>query len=124
VQKVLVYKPMVAIEELHRKVDQAVGSDAYATFSGLQFIELAASYVTKATALEHLAADLGVAAGEVAAFGDYQNDVAMLEWSGRSYAMAHATDAAKSVADEVIGSNDDDAVADKIDELVAEASRA
>jgi hydroxymethylpyrimidine pyrophosphatase-like HAD family hydrolase len=38
--------------------------------------------------------------------------------------MAHATDAAKLAADEVIGSNDDDAVPDMIDRLVAETTGA
>jgi Cof subfamily protein (haloacid dehalogenase superfamily) len=124
VQKVLIYNGAVDIEALHGEISHIVATDAYATFSGLQFIELSAGYVTKATALGHLASDLGVDPGEVAAFGDYQNDVAMLEWSGRSYAMAHATEVAKAAADEIIGSNDDDAVPAKIDELVAEATPA
>ena len=120
VQKLLVFQPGRPIDELYRTVRAAVDDQAVPTYSGLSFIELAASLVTKATALEHLADDLGIAATQIATFGDNHNDVAMLSWSGRSYAMAAATDDARAAAREVIGSNDDDAVAAKVDELVAE----
>jgi hydroxymethylpyrimidine pyrophosphatase-like HAD family hydrolase len=45
------------------------------------------------------------------AIGDMPNDVPMLEWAGRSYAVANAHPAVLDAADEVVGSNDDDAVA-------------
>lgn len=120
VQKLLVFQPGAPIDELYAGVRAAVDGAAVPTYSGLSFVELAAGLVTKASALEHLATDLGISAAEVASFGDNHNDVAMLAWSGRSYAMAHATDDARAVATEVIGSNDDDAVAFVIDALVAE----
>jgi Cof subfamily protein (haloacid dehalogenase superfamily) len=121
-QKLLVFHPGRSVDELFRGVAGAVDGQAVPTYSGLSFIELAAELVTKATALGHLAHDLGITAPEVAAFGDNHNDVAMLGWAGRSYAMAHATDDARAAAGEVIGSNDDDAVADVIESLVAELS--
>lgn len=123
VQKLLVFDPTRTIDDLFVAVESAVGDDGVASFSGLRFIELAAGLVTKATAVELLAADLGIAAAEVAAFGDHHNDVSLLQWAGRSFAMANGTDDAKAAADETIGGNDDDAVADKIDELVAETRR-
>ena len=123
VQKLLVFDPGRSIDELYQAVRAVVDGQAVPTYSGLSFVEVAAGLVTKATAIEHLADDLGIGAAEVATFGDNHNDVAMLSWSGRSYAMAHATDDAKAVAVEVIGSNDDDAVAAKIEELVAEVLR-
>lgn len=110
VQKLLVFNPERTVDELYQAVASVVDGEAVPTYSGLSFIELSAGLVTKATALGHLADDLGIAPAEVAAFGDNHNDVAMLAWAGRSYAMAHATDDARSVATEVIGSNDDDAV--------------
>lgn len=120
VQKVLVFDTSRTIDDLFATVSAAVGSDAVVTYSGLSFVELAASLVTKATALELLAADLGVGQDEVAAFGDNHNDVAMLAWAGRSYAMLSATEDAIAAAGERIGTNDADSVAAKIDELVAE----
>lgn len=120
VQKILVFDQSLDIDDLFTRVADAVGETAVPSYSGLPFIELAASLVTKATAVELLAADFGLDRSEVAAFGDNHNDLPMLQWAGRSYAMANATDDAKEAADEIIGLNDDDAVAATIDRLVAE----
>ena len=98
VQKLLVFDTSKTIDELYELVTEVVGDDGAASYSGLRFIELAATAVTKATAVELLADDLGISRGEVAAFGDNHNDVALLEWAGRSYAMAHASDDAKAAA--------------------------
>ena len=96
----------------------SVGARAVASYSGLRFIELAAGQVTKATALRLLAADLGIDRRRVASFGDNHNDLPMLDWAGRSFAMANATDDAKAAADEVIGGNDDDGLAAKVRQLL------
>ena len=120
VQKLLVFDPTRSIEELFAEVTVIVGDRGVPSYSGLSFIELAASLVTKATAIELLAKQLGLTVEEVATFGDNHNDVSMLKWSGRSFAMAGATDDAQEAATEIIGWNDDDSVAAKIDELVAE----
>ena len=120
IQKVLVYDLSLDVDQLFRNVSSAVGDEAVASYSGLPFIELAAGQVTKATALRLLADDLGVDRREVACFGDNHNDLPMLQWAGRSYAMANGTDDAKAAADEVIGPNDDDGLASKIHELLDE----
>jgi hydroxymethylpyrimidine pyrophosphatase-like HAD family hydrolase len=55
----------------------------------------------------------------VVAVGDMPNDVAMLQWAGRAYAVANAHAAVLAVADEVLPSNDDDGVATLINALLA-----
>ena len=120
IQKVLVYDLSVDLDHLYTNVSAVVGANAVVSYSGLPFVELAAGQVTKATALDLLVADLGITAANVACFGDNHNDVPMLEWAGASYAMANGTDDAKAAATEVIGSNDNDAVADKINELLSD----
>lgn len=60
------------------------------TRSGLAFVEAGARGVSKATALAAICDDLGIGADEVVAFGDQDNDVAMLEWAGIGVAMANA----------------------------------
>jgi len=120
VQKVLIFDQDQDLDQLFAGVSAVVGDRAVPCYSGLAFIELAASLVTKATALELLATDLGFQQREVAAFGDNHNDISMLTWAGRSYAMANATDDAKQAAGIVIGHNDDDAIAEQIDALIAE----
>lgn len=120
VQKVLIFHPTLTLDELYTRVCEVVGDHAVPSYSGLNFIEVAAALVTKAVAVEALAADLGISQAEVASFGDNHNDVSMLEWAGRSFAMANATDDAKVAADETIGLNDDDGLAVKVEELTAE----
>jgi Cof subfamily protein (haloacid dehalogenase superfamily) len=86
--------------------------------SSFGLLEIAAAGVTKATGLAELAASHGIAPHEVAAIGDMPNDVAMLQWAGASYAVANAHPAAQAAADEVLASNDDDAVAVLIEKLL------
>ena len=82
-------------------------------------LEIAAPGVTKATGLAEVAAGHGIPAAEVAAIGDMPNDVPMLEWAGRAYAVGNAHPAAIAAADEVVGRNDEDAVAVLIESLLA-----
>ena len=60
---------------------------------------------------EKVAAEHGITAAEVVAFGDMPNDIPMLSWAGLGVAVANAHEEAKAVADEVTLSNDDDGVA-------------
>jgi hypothetical protein len=53
---------------------------------------------TKATGLAFLAQRLGITAAQVAAVGDWHNDVPMLAWAGRSFAMGQAPEAVDRVA--------------------------
>ncbi len=119
VQKILVYDLSIEVEELFQRVSRVVGKRAAPSYSGLDFIELAAGLVTKATALDLLARDLGIDASQVVSFGDNHNDLPMLQWAGWSFAMANATEDAKEAAGEVIGLNDDDGLAIKIEQILA-----
>ncbi|MEJ7834431.1 MAG: HAD family hydrolase [Nocardioides sp.] len=89
----------------------AVGGAAVATWSGERLVEISAAGVTKAATLARLCAELGVTAEDVIAFGDMPNDLAMLEWAGRSYAMTGADPAVLDVADHQAPGNDEDGVA-------------
>lgn len=53
-------------------------------------LEMSAPGVTKASTLAAFCAELGIAAEEVAAFGDMPNDVEMLTFAGHGYAMGNA----------------------------------
>lgn len=120
VQKVLVFDHATTLDDLFQKTELAVGHEAVPSYSGMSFIEVAADLVTKAMAVMELAEDLGIERAEVASFGDNHNDVSMLEWAGRGYAMGNATADAKQAADYVIGSNADDALASQVRALIAE----
>lgn len=86
--------------------------------SRIGLLEIAAAGVTKATGLAELAASHGITPDEVVSIGDMPNDVPMLQWAGRSYAVANAHAAARAAADEVVASNDEDAVATLIESLL------
>jgi len=65
------------------------------------YLEFSAPNVTKATALAAVARELGVAQAETLAFGDGNNDAAMLAWAGLGVAMPHASPAALTAADRI-----------------------
>jgi Cof subfamily protein (haloacid dehalogenase superfamily) len=54
--------------------------------------------VNKATALARIAGQLRIKPEAVLAFGDGENDVAMLQWAGLGVAMSHGNGAAKAAA--------------------------
>jgi Cof subfamily protein (haloacid dehalogenase superfamily) len=109
--------------DLHAAAAAAVGELAVlttATFSETDgLLELSAAGVTKAFGLERLAAEHGIAAAEVVAFGDMPNDLPMLAWAGHAVAVANAHPDVIALADEVTASNDDDGVARVIERLLA-----
>ena len=74
-------------------------------------VEFSPKGVSKAAALRHLCAYLGLELGQVCAVGDNGNDVEMLRIVGLGAAMGNAIDAAKQAANLVIGRNDEDGVA-------------
>ncbi len=74
-------------------------------------VEMSAPGVTKATGLAQVAAELGIDAAGVIAFGDMPNDLPMLGWAGHGVAMANADPTVLAVADEVTAHHGDDGVA-------------
>lgn len=118
IQKLLVYDDSIDLERLWDEVNSAAHGLSMPSYSGLAFVELAPERVTKATALELLALDLGLSVDEVGAVGDNHNDVAMLEWAGTGYAMGNADPAIQASADVVLPANDDDGVAVLIETML------
>jgi Cof subfamily protein (haloacid dehalogenase superfamily) len=66
------------------------------------FGELTAPGISKGAALAVLAERLGVAREQVAAIGDHENDLPMIEWAGLGLAMGNAIDAVRAAADVVL----------------------
>lgn len=73
--------------------------------------------VSKASALERFAARTGLTAADVIAFGDAPNDIPMLAWAGRSYAMGDGHPAAQAAATHLAAPAADDGVARVLEEL-------
>jgi len=101
-------------EEFRRAVFAAVGDQAVPTWTMDGLVEISAVGVTKAVALTRFAADLGIVADEVIAFGDMPNDIPMLTWAGRGCAVANAHPSVIACADAVVPTNDEDGVAETL----------
>lgn len=80
-------------------------------FSDPHFLEITPKNITKAHSLLFLTEYLGLSSEDVMAFGDQENDLAMLEFSGLSVAMGNAQEHVKDLADEVTETNDEAGVA-------------
>jgi Cof subfamily protein (haloacid dehalogenase superfamily) len=89
----------------------------HSTPVGPGLLELSAAGVSKASALARLCAQHDIDAADVVAFGDMLNDLPMLAWAGRPYAMANAhPDVLAAIAGRA-PSNDDDGVAVVLEQL-------
>lgn len=117
-----------AQESFFARVRDAVGDRAHLAYSGAAGLaELLAPTVTKDAALARWCARLGVEPRDVWAFGDMPNDLPMLRWAGRSFAVANAHPDVLAAATDRTASNDDDGVArvllDAVESLHREPGR-
>lgn len=118
VVKLLALDLAVDAEDYWRKVETAAGDLVTATWSsGMPLVEMSAAGVTKATTLQLLCQERGVLAEEVVAFGDMPNDIDMLRWAGRSYAMENAHASVTAAATHVAPRHDADGVASVLSEI-------
>jgi hydroxymethylpyrimidine pyrophosphatase-like HAD family hydrolase len=76
--------------------------------------------VGKGVALAALAAHLGLEMSQTLAIGDSLNDLDMLKVAGLSVAMGNATPELKKVSHAIVGSNNEDGVAEAIERFVLE----
>jgi hypothetical protein len=106
-------------DSFNKLVTDTVGNLVEPTRVGYDgLVEMTQRGVTKATALANLAAELGIPAADVLAFGDMPNDISMLRWAGRSVAVANAHPEAQAAAGEITLSNVDDGVAIYLEHLL------
>lgn len=106
-------------DEFLAAADQILHGRATVTHSSsTALLEISAPGVTKATGLARVTELHGITADEVVAIGDMPNDLPMLAWVGRAYAVANAHPSVLAAADAVLDSNDDDAVAQLIEAVL------
>jgi Cof subfamily protein (haloacid dehalogenase superfamily) len=118
VTKLIARDPTCSTDELAVVAREVAGISAAVAISGKWVVEISAAGVNKAAALQEIASDSGIEPSEVVAFGDYPNDLAMLEWAGWSIAPANAHPDVLASVDEVTASNDDDGVAQAIERML------
>ncbi len=101
-----------AQERFLARVREVVGDRAHLAYSGAAGLaELLAPDITKDAALARWCDRLGILARDVWAFGDMPNDLPMLRWAGRSFAVANAHPDVLDAATDRTSTNDEDGVA-------------
>jgi len=88
--KLIARLPDADLEHVLAVAAELAGEDASTTLAGSSFVEMAAAGVGKEAALALLAAERGLDADRVVAFGDHLTDAAMVAWAGHGVAVANA----------------------------------
>ncbi|MFD9430695.1 HAD hydrolase family protein [Streptomyces sp. NPDC060002] len=121
VLKILAFHPTIDPDAFLAVARLAIGDRANVTRSSPSaLLEISGPEVSKASTLALCCAERGISHEEVVAFGDMPNDVEMLTWAGRSYAMGNAHPDVLAAASGHTVANNEDGVAVVIERLIAE----
>jgi hypothetical protein len=96
----------------------ALGTQANAVRSQSYYLDITPPNVNKGTFVQTIARRVGVSTDQVATIGDMQNDLAMFQVSGTSFAMGNATDDVKRQATHVTASNEEEGFAKAIETIL------
>lgn len=98
------------LRQKYPNLDMVAGSD-----SG---VDMSKKGMNKSVGLKFLGQRYGIKPSEMVSFGDSGNDVAMMEYTGMSFATATALPEAKRAAKRIIGSSEDSSVQNKMLDLL------
>jgi len=105
-------------DDLLAAAREVVGDLAELTHSSTSgLLEISAAGVSKATTLARVAEQRGIGADDVVAFGDMPNDLPMLAWAGRSYAVRTAHPEVLAAVDHVVDPPERDGVGVALEQL-------
>lgn len=122
VVKFLVRDDTLEPRDLYERVAELAGDAVSVTHSiaHLPLAEIGQAGLSKGRTLARWCAEQGIAAEDVAAFGDMPNDVAMLQWAGHGYAMASGWPEVIDAVGRTCPGFDEDGVAQTIEKLLAD----
>lgn len=86
--------------------------------SGIGYTDISAPGVSKGKAVIKIAEYMKISLEQVCVFGDYDNDISMLDIAGIAVVMANGTETTLKYADFITRSNDDEGIAYAIKELL------
>ena len=118
VRDLLIYHPSYVnkLDELFVTISETINDRRVdVAYSGLPMIEIVPAGSGKGTCLAWLSDHLQIEKEAVIVFGDGMNDLQMLSWAGTGLAMGQSSERVKTVADHVIGSVDQDGIAEWIE---------
>ena len=109
-----------AMDDTVAALREAVDGAAAVLDCGAAQCEVLPRGVNKGAGVAKLLARLGVPPSACLALGDAENDVEMLQLAGVGVAMGNAKPPARAAADVVVGTNDEDGVAEAVTRYVLE----
>lgn len=118
VTKIVIIAEKEELDLVEKELQDRFGDTISNIRSKPYFVEIAHPLATKGNALKQLAEFLGIKREEVIAIGDSMNDFDMIEYAGCGVAMANGIDAIKNIADYITTTNEDDGVAEVIENFV------
>lgn len=104
-----------------RMIEQCTDCDC-ARFSDGDWYKFTKKTATKENAILKLCEECGITQDNIIAFGDDFPDIGMLKLCGKGIAMGNAIDEVKEVADQVIGTNDDEGIAKYLTETFLDSA--
>lgn len=103
-------------EELFNRLAEIPG--VYPISTSTHSIEIADAHWSKRNGLEWLCEHIGFTREQVIAIGDSENDYEGICWAGTGVAVANASERVKAAADYIVGTNNEDGVAEAIEMLI------
>ncbi|MBQ8827799.1 MAG: HAD family phosphatase [Clostridia bacterium] len=118
ITKILWYDTPERISFFIPEMKKLLGSTSSCCPSAPEFLEFFHPEVSKAAAIEIVAAEYGIKREEIAAIGDGCNDIEMIEYAGLGIAMQNAPDIVKEHSDFITKSNSGNGVAYAINKIL------
>jgi Cof subfamily protein (haloacid dehalogenase superfamily) len=109
-------------DTIRRELARRFGDRLYMTGTHATMLEIMTAGVSKGRGLQTAMRHWGLAAGEVLALGDEENDLPMFAAAGFSAAPAGAGETIRTAADQVFGSSAEDGAAAFLEDLFGPAS--
>lgn len=107
------------LQERYRDMMAPFERDLSCMFTADFYFEFTDKGIDKGRALSFALPRCGIDPADLVAFGDGQNDVAMIRLAGTGVAMGNAVAELKEAADMVCGTNNEDGIADALAQLLA-----
>ena len=109
--KILIAAPQEYLQPKIAELKEGFEEDLEFILSAPFYLEATMKGINKAVSLHQSCQKIGIRSDEIIAFGDAQNDYAMLEYVGLGIAMGNACEELKAIANEVTLSNNEDGIA-------------
>lgn len=118
IMKIAIYDPKQNIKEFLDSIQSQLPQGLKIVTSGNEWMDIQNQEINKGVAIQFLQMIYEIKPEECAAFGDQMNDYELLQHVQYSYAMANAVDPIQDIAYEVVLSNDEQGVIQKIKEIL------